>query len=41
MESAKEIELRALDGKTYKFIPTKVPPVTEEDILKSLGDALV
>lgn len=35
------IELRALDGKTYRFEPLAVPPVTIPDILESLGDALV
>lgn len=35
------IELRALDGKTYRFEPPEVPPVTIPDILEELGEALV
>ena len=35
------IELRALDGKTYRFEPLAVPPVTIPDILKALGEALI
>lgn len=41
MENAEEIVLRALDGKTYRFVPSKVPPVTVPDILESLGDAMI
>lgn len=41
MENAEEIVLRALDGKTYRFTPVEVPPVTVPDILESLGDALI
>jgi hypothetical protein len=38
----KTIELRALDGKTYKF--EYEPPekkITEKEVLESLGEALV